>query len=718
MVYVSAFTKKASQISIVEVFKKMKTKNYNLIILAFVLLLFGFDVPAAAKEQPAPTELETYFDLLQEEQVQITTGASRPMTKKKLPATVTVVSADEIKLLGLRHLTDVINYIVPGGIGDIHKAGGKGGLYCFRGITADDNGKYVFMIDGLNVTSMASAGALDEMYLGLLDDLDRIEITQGVSSTLYGDGATSGVINFITKTGNTFQGTEITSGFGSGRKLEESIKYGKKESDSRNEFYYFGYKEGRGVAVGGGSGSSTSGYGRKDHAAQGRRWDHFAPSFKAQANIQRGDFTLRTRYVQEKIEEPYVADGYDYWDISDLWAFHSYFFIQPEYKHKFNENHSIKANLSFVMDERGDEKIKDWYYSAGGILLADAGDRILTRGEKKLRGQFFHYYDGFANHKFTSGAELFWMIVGHDFKDRNYTVNSTTGAKSQSINTQHLNSAAVFAEDIWQINDKSTLFAGVRVEKHNMLPLGITPRVAFTHDLTDKTTLKFLYNSGYRVPQASYYSTNERGGYPEPDPEKVQSFEAHIMHKFSPKFSTSLMGYYSIYKDLIYSYWSGHGKYNFSEVKARGLELTGDYKTENLKLKFSHSFSEPVHFSNNAWTETLLSYNLHDWAQFPTNMTKVQAIINLIEDKCTLGLTYLRPWGIKGHRNADSKLKWPANYLNATLTLKLNKDLEFQVSGYNLTEEDSPWWGPYTSDGVSRDVDYHASYFLRLIWRF
>jgi hypothetical protein len=48
----------------------------------------------------------------------------------------------------------------------------------------------------------------------------------------------------------------------------------------------------------------------------------------------------------------------------------------------------------------------------------------------------------------------------------------------------------------------------------------------------------------------------------------------------------------------------------------------------------------------------------------------------------------------------------------------LNKNLEMQFSGYNLTGEDHPWWGANTVDGNSRDVVVHRSFFGRLIWRF
>jgi outer membrane receptor protein involved in Fe transport len=693
-------------------------------LLLFFVFSMSVQIFAAQQEANSP-ELESYFNLLKEEKTTlITTGASRPLPKEKMPASVIVITADEIKLLGLRNLTDVINYLVPGGVGDLHRAD-KTGLYCFRGITADDNAKYVFMVDGLNSNSLTSKGGSSEVYLGLLDELDRIEITEGPSSSLYGDGATSGVINFITKTGRDFQGTEVTAGFGSGHKYETSVKYGKKRSETDSDFYYFGFRRSDGFNPEGGSGSVTNSKYWEEHAASGRHWDHFAPSGKFHSNIERGDFTLRTRYVREIFEEPYVwsqkASGAttQFEERADRFVGHEYMFIQPEIKHRFNDNHSIKTNLSFEIDDRWEERFKDWYGSAGGDKIADAGHKILAYGERKFRGQFFHYYDGWANHKFTSGAEFLWMCIGPDLNGDNFHITSSSGHRrvQASKTRETVYSGAIFFEDIWQVSPQDTFFGGLRVENHKLAPSSISPRAAISHDFDEKTNLKFLYNSGYRIPLWTDYTQNITGGYPEPKPEKVQSFETHLLHSFSPKFSTTLIGYYTIYKDLLY-YWSGHGKYNFSNVKAAGLELVGDYRTKNLKLRLSHSYSRPVSLSDNNYTITQLSYDEQHWGEFPTHMTKGYAIINLIEDRCLLGITYFRPWAIRGQRDVDSKLKHPADYINATLTFKLNKNLDLQLSGYNLTGEDRPWWGANTADGLSRDIDPHTSYFVRLIGKF
>lgn len=68
-----------------------------------VMVLFGFSAGLFAQEAMADSaELKGYFDLLEQEQVPITTGAGRPLTKEKMSATVTVITAEELKLLGFK----------------------------------------------------------------------------------------------------------------------------------------------------------------------------------------------------------------------------------------------------------------------------------------------------------------------------------------------------------------------------------------------------------------------------------------------------------------------------------------------------------------------------------------------------------------------------------------------------------------------------------------
>jgi outer membrane receptor protein involved in Fe transport len=320
------------------------------------------------------------------------------------------------------------------------------------------------------------------------------------------------------------------------------------------------------------------------------------------------------------------------------------------------------------------------------------------------------------------------MHAGPDFTGDNYSISVSSNQiqNVRKITPENLYFGALFFEDIWKWSEKTTVFAGARLEDHNLTAPSLSPRIAISHDYSEKTNFKLLYNRGFRTPDWVYYDVDkQRTAAKTPKPETVDSFEGHIIHKFNPKFSFTTIAYYTIYHNLI-NYWTDstvsppvdHGYYNYSTVRAAGLEFTGDYKTDFMKLQVSHSYSKPVNMNDDNFNIVTLSYDTDNWAQFPTNMTKAHAIINLVKDKWLLGVTYFRPWGIKGQRNATDKLKDTADYINATLTYKMNKNFELQLSGYNLTGEDHPWWGASTRDGVSRSIDPHTEYFVRMIWRF
>ncbi|WP_421654593.1 TonB-dependent receptor plug domain-containing protein [Leptothermofonsia sp. ETS-13] len=108
-----------------------------------------------------------------------------------------VITSDEIQQQGSRSVTEVLRGL-PGfavndtGFGaDIHT-----GLY-YRGTTLNQN---VFLLNGRPIGSNVSTyhGATDLNSL-LVGDIDRIELSSGTASTLYGSNAFGGVVDIITK---------------------------------------------------------------------------------------------------------------------------------------------------------------------------------------------------------------------------------------------------------------------------------------------------------------------------------------------------------------------------------------------------------------------------------------------------------------------------------------------------------------------------------------
>jgi iron complex outermembrane receptor protein len=176
------------------------------VISAAVLLAFG----AEAQEKDIFTLEETAI-----------TATRTEIAVEDAPASVSVVTQEEIKSLGATTLDEVLR----------HEAGvilrrDKGIAMAtprvsLRGLGGDS--RTLVMLDGMPLNDGYSSG-VTWSQLGI-ENVERIEITRGPGSALYGGNALGGVINIITKKPS---GREIkaTVGAGSDNTRKYSASYG------------------------------------------------------------------------------------------------------------------------------------------------------------------------------------------------------------------------------------------------------------------------------------------------------------------------------------------------------------------------------------------------------------------------------------------------------------------------------------------------------------
>src|SRR5664280_808156 len=121
----------------------------------------------------------------------VVTGTKSEKTIKNVPVLTQVISARKMLELGLTNVTDALQTMVPG-INVSHQ--GTLVTVTLQGMDA----KYVlFLIDGERIAGEVD-GDIDYSMLNL-QNIDRIEVIKGASSSLYGSNAIGGVINIITK---------------------------------------------------------------------------------------------------------------------------------------------------------------------------------------------------------------------------------------------------------------------------------------------------------------------------------------------------------------------------------------------------------------------------------------------------------------------------------------------------------------------------------------
>lgn len=123
-------------------------------------------------------------------------GSRFPSTPDLAPIGAQVISAADIRNAGIDNVNEAIRKL--GGVyGRANLYGTQDFDLDMNGFGSDSQNNLVVLIDGVRISESEQAVAVLSSIP--VDSVDRIEIMHGGSSVLYGDGATGGVIQIITK---------------------------------------------------------------------------------------------------------------------------------------------------------------------------------------------------------------------------------------------------------------------------------------------------------------------------------------------------------------------------------------------------------------------------------------------------------------------------------------------------------------------------------------
>lgn len=126
----------------------------------------------------------------------VVTGARFDSDPSLLPIGATVISAAEIRRSGASDVNQAIRKI-GGVLGHQSLDGSPDFALDLRGFGTNSSQNMVVMLDGVRLSENELSSAI--LSTIPVDSVERIEITRGGSSVLFGDGATGGVIQIVTK---------------------------------------------------------------------------------------------------------------------------------------------------------------------------------------------------------------------------------------------------------------------------------------------------------------------------------------------------------------------------------------------------------------------------------------------------------------------------------------------------------------------------------------
>lgn len=170
---------------------------------------------------PAGTALA---DLSLEElaNIQITTVSKRPESLADAPASVFVITGEEIRRSGAATLPEAMR-LAPNL--QVARVDARNYAVTARGFNSPFENKLLVLIDGRAIYSPLFSGVFWDAQDVVLEDISRIEVISGPGATLWGANAVNGVINIITKSARDTQGTLVSAGMGN-RDQTGVLRYG------------------------------------------------------------------------------------------------------------------------------------------------------------------------------------------------------------------------------------------------------------------------------------------------------------------------------------------------------------------------------------------------------------------------------------------------------------------------------------------------------------
>jgi len=588
--------------------------------------------------------------------IQVYSASKHMQSASEAPASVTVVTADEIQKYGYRNLADILRS-VPGFYVTYDRD------YTFVGVRGfgrlgDWNSRILVLIDGHRTNNNVLGQAmLGNEFLVDVDMIERVEIVFGPSSSLYGANAFFAIINVITRTVKDVKDWELSFQTGSFGTNQGRATYGHQFQglgvllsgtfyDSQGQTLFF--PQFNSPATNNGITSDT------DYES----YKHILATLTYRGFTLQGLFSTRdkgvpTAYFGAAFNDPatYNIDSHQYVSLG---------YQHPIGKWQFDADTSYdQARLQGPVPEAptaaGEPVVLSTYSFRGNWWT----------GEAKVSRDLFE-----RNHLIL-GSEI-RDNVRQDQGDLVNPPNLFTPAPNSSLIT------AVYAQDEFGITSRITLNAGVRYDHYSTFGGTFNPRAAVIYRPAAKTALKVLYGNAFSAPDV-YETSPDFGVFYDDNlklrPEHIQSLEGRVEQGLGQYFQLSSGVYRNRISDLITLVEvpaDGNFQYqNDGSAQATGVDIALSGRATN-GLQGKASFDYVDAHNENAGHSAL--------DNSPGPMAKLNVIVPLI-DKWLFA-------GVEGQ------------FLGRRLTLLQNSLSSYQV--FNLT---------LLGHTVGKHVDIAASVF-------
>jgi outer membrane receptor for ferrienterochelin and colicin len=421
----------------------------------------------ASELAPARGDAEDIFE------EQVVTASARTSSETRAPASLTVITEDEIRMSGAATIPEILRR-VPGV--DVAEMNPSDTNISFRGFNRRLSNKVLVLVDGRSVYEDFLGGTFWPLIDVSVPDIQRIEVIRGPGSALYGANAFAGVINIITKSAAGDTGVRL---FGQGGTQNNGMG---------------------GISVGARDGRlsyrTTIAYDRADKWTKDVADGAVAqvPQF-SQVNrsreTERADSRLTYDFGKTQVT---VAGGYD--DVA--------FEVVPVGALRTFEAVGQTGFARLEIDS-GATKIKGFW----NAQRLNAGPEYAPEGiaslQKPVRSDVIDFeaqtgfdFKGLGTHHLDIGA-------GYRFKGITWDYLKTHDGNSVNYTENHFNA---FLQEDWAISKKVSLVVSYRIDRDPLLAqenvttggLVQSPRGTLLYELQPEQVLRLTVGTAFRVP--------------------------------------------------------------------------------------------------------------------------------------------------------------------------------------------------------------------------
>lgn len=498
-------------------------------------------------------------------------------SKEKSGKVITKISSEELQKKSGQSLASILNAVAGVEINGNQSANGKNLGYYIRG---GKNQQVLILIDGNPVTDASGISFEYDLRLLPVDQVESIEIMKGASSTLYGTGAATAVINISLKKSSK-------------KPIQADAYLNIGSNNTSTNHKYNGQDFNQGFAVSGNlkkvnylaSINSTETKGMSQITAPDENLNYENDRFSRQNYMSKIGFKATEKLtldffgnfdkINNDYDFPFDNTGFDDTKFNKSATEQFRYGFSPKYKYRKGE---FVLNSSFSKIERNYEELNSWTNSIDNSNYVSRSVNV----------------DAFNKYKFCN---YFFLVLGANYQF--HDMNSETPYGNIAKESTKFNMIDPYFTGVLSTDFGLNVNAGARLNVHsaygNQIVTNLNPSFSFGKEIPMKVLASI--STAYVTP--SLYQLYSEYGNKNLTPEENLTIESgYEIALFKKKLNFNAVGFYRMQTNsfgfftdssTFDSYYINiDGTYN-----AKGIETEVSYAiTNNFKLSGNYTFTQ------------------------------------------------------------------------------------------------------------------------------